>query len=476
MPLFSESNDFPILRKFRNTNITVMENVINQFKLKSKREEKILLFCYKLLLIYENEFMFISIIENKKYWIRKPENWEINIDNKNIWNIKNFEQFEHLNVFHQLNNFNLSFTEELIDYFTEKINSFKDYDANGYNHYRLGFFHKENSSIEYINSYVIALCIIHDLISHLFCKYEINNFLFYIWVYKTTIRKSLYLQLFITIANGNSLYKNLNNIFYEENNNKYKLPFVTKKQCSDFLNLKTSYGSSIDKEILKILISSNGGSNQLIICLNNLIFQNLSNLKYQNFVYEIIKWFCKIEKEIPQINNKIQNKDFDPIFDYLFHCFENIPNYSLKGRTYKSILKAMEIWHKKLSIKEYSHYPQIWGHSQIQNFILDNYTITEILSIEELYQEGKELHHCVLSYIKKIHEEKSTIWSLKKNGVRQLTIEINANKFIVQVRGLKNRFATWDESIILNDWIAIESLEELKIDSIENVFGNLQIP
>lgn len=287
-------------------------------------------------------------------------------------------------------------------------------------------------------------------------------------------------NLVISLGNGESLWKNMKIKKFNTTCNDVivSLPLYTKKECNLFLNVPENiiidYLQFDNCIVLYVaityaLVIANNGSTRLFWFLNSfrkfrkdMLYEKTSLNKYK-----IIKWLCKIENEIKSDHYWDL---LNPTIDYLLYKFENDSNYSLKGRTYNSINKQMEIWHKELHIEKYSKYPQTWNHIlYVNNFEIElenkQYTITEILSAEELYQEGKELSHCVLSYIETIFatepeltlthrltHRNTTIWSLKENGKRLITIELSF-KFLQQCRGYKNRLISEFEKNIIEMWM-----------------------
>lgn len=77
----------------------------------------------------------------------------------------------------------------------------------------------------------------------------------------------------------------------------------------------------------------------------------------------------------------------------------------------------------------------------------------ELTSSKELLEEGQALQHCVGGYGPYCAAGYSSIFSLRYNNARQVTIEINPrNKNIVQARGVSNRRLSSSEQQIINLW------------------------
>lgn len=148
------------------------------------------------------------------------------------------------------------------------------------------------------------------------------------------------------------------------------------------------------------------------------------------------------------------------------------PNFSMNGRNAESLLRQIESWHERLGIRrtcKASH----WKKSHIKDFFFVDgietqenmivWRIFELLSHEELQQEGKHMNHCVATYSSSCHNGRSSIWSMSAEtheGIKKvLTIEIRTNEMdIEQVRGKRNRRATAKEREIIHRWAAREGV------------------
>lgn len=78
----------------------------------------------------------------------------------------------------------------------------------------------------------------------------------------------------------------------------------------------------------------------------------------------------------------------------------------------------------------------------------------------DLVLEGKNLSHCVASYVEDVIKEKCKILFIReKNGIDNslLTVEVRGNR-IVQVKGFDNRLAKSEERTFLNKWAEDKNL------------------
>jgi hypothetical protein len=84
-----------------------------------------------------------------------------------------------------------------------------------------------------------------------------------------------------------------------------------------------------------------------------------------------------------------------------------------------------------------------------------NWEIIELCTLTDLIQEGATLHHCVATYAGKCIAGTSRIFSLRRDGSPQVTIEVDTRlKQILQARGMQNRLASRGEMDRIQQWIS----------------------
>jgi hypothetical protein len=123
----------------------------------------------------------------------------------------------------------------------------------------------------------------------------------------------------------------------------------------------------------------------------------------------------------------------------------------MKGRTVTALLRLVDEWHGQLA-REARKRPLQWESSGINGFRwLDPeddvcWIIQELLTDQEVREEGKAMRHCVASYARSCAKGHTSIWSLQveegRGGTRRraMTIAVqNARKQITQARGRCNR-------------------------------------
>ncbi len=147
------------------------------------------------------------------------------------------------------------------------------------------------------------------------------------------------------------------------------------------------------------------------------------------------------------------------------------PNLSMKGRTVDSILRQIQAWHRQLARvprREVNHW-QPCGVPELErregtdsNFRI--WRIVELLSTQELVEEGRALHHCVASYEWSCLKQQCAIFSLRlhdRNGNQPLvTLEvIPKSRMVVQARGKYNRKITALETRVIRGWTTEAGLQ-----------------
>jgi len=139
--------------------------------------------------------------------------------------------------------------------------------------------------------------------------------------------------------------------------------------------------------------------------------------------------------------------------------------FSWRGRTASSARAAALRYHRQVRLIREAHLARqtelrgrtTWdnkGTDYVFEHGEDSWTITELCSLQELIDEGSALAHCVATYARRCVAEKSAILSLRRNGQRRITIELDCRTGgVVQARGMSNRGATPTEREIINMWV-----------------------
>jgi hypothetical protein len=250
----------------------------------------------------------------------------------------------------------------------------------------------------------------------------------------------VYRPWYITIASGGSFYK------------EHVKDFLTRKEAHAFL--ECPHEISI-LEALKFAIASQAGADvgrALRIARCKVGFNQLKIDRWR----DVLRFFAR---EVPE-----SVKEADDMIDWISERFNEDADFRISGHGYtiESIRKKVKDWHyalRRLKVMG-SH---SWDGHLLPNFKIevrssfnrgqmDTWTITQILNTKELAAEGTAQHHCVYSYRSRCQSGDCSIWSVKFNNNRKITMEVTNDGRIVQIRGYANRGAHADELHVIDRW------------------------
>ncbi len=280
--------------------------------------------------------------------------------------------------------------------------------------------------------------IIAALANHLFCKYDVPAFMGEAWL----TQNLEHVDWFLHMGKGH-------NIRTAE-----KLPFsLTKKEAHYFTQAPKK--TTIERAFRYAQVIALGGSSRLYAELVNSSMG--VDFKHHDFWTEVLHFFLR-QKELPMYQVR-------PIIDYVYAQRLGVggsSSFSMKGRSLKAVIQKMEAWHETLyQLNERALYDI---NTQWEGIALEDweyfgqegaYVIHQVTTYKDLLKEGKILGHCVGSYIHKILEEETSIWSVRcldgSHEKHTLTVELKYDE-IRQVRGERNRKPTAYEKRVIEAW------------------------
>lgn len=290
----------------------------------------------------------------------------------------------------------------------------------------------------------------NSLARHLFAKYHVPVFMdeaFY-------TGNAIHQDWFIHLGSGGNI------------RTAPKLPIpLTKKSAHHMMLAPDDY--DIPAAIRWGQIRAMGGDERLIRAyLKTRMGTNFTN---DAFWSSVIQWFMT--------NPMLDTNMYAPLVDYIHNqrfiasvpttngpLVPPQPNMSMKKRDVDATIKAMEEWHKRTGREQRAANVKCWNSSGIPEFHYQEggdrlFTIMELLSANELKKEGAAMSHCVGSYATSCLSGRISIWSLRENGERLLTIEVdNSIKTIRQARGRFNEKPTHKAHSIMSRWATSASL------------------
>jgi hypothetical protein len=177
----------------------------------------------------------------------------------------------------------------------------------------------------------------------------------------------------------------------------------------------------------------------------------------------VLAWFAK--------NPMLDMNQLGPLIDYISYRRNNDADFSMKGRSALAMLRGLNEWHHELRMvrdfKEHNYTPSGFKTGVYEtkkrinkSFVIQRWTIEEILTSKDLAAEGRAHKHCVYSYSSSIARGTISIWSMSLNKERMITIEVqNQSGMILQARGSHNRQMTAEEFRVLQKWANDNRLE-----------------
>lgn len=317
----------------------------------------------------------------------------------------------------------------------------------------------------------------HELLRHLFAKFDVPEFLDAGFV-KGELES---ISLFMNIGQGKS-FKDFE-----------FTPNITLNKKTYHHLLSTPADYTFFEAFRRAQILSIGGSEKLV---HNILGSKLKTLQrnQEDFWITVIQFFIAQPMfdydHVGPIIDYIANKKYATRFENGRNLPPEQPGFSIKGRTIQALLRQTEEWHDRLAIiarqqeiiarqnrrnQTYTYTPRptvtSWAKFRLPNFHYKNnekaYNIIQYSSTSELMQEGADMRHCVGSYAYSCSTGGTSIWSLRvteKGEMKKLlTIELNnRTSQIVQIRGRGNRKAEVSEMNIVNRWAMDQGLQVSK--------------
>ncbi len=251
------------------------------------------------------------------------------------------------------------------------------------------------------------------------------------------------IRCFMLVGAGKSLHKNL-----------FK-GFLSKKETHRFLTCRFNldYYRCMFYTIARTFTDDDGLSLRIAQ-------SKIGDMDYHSpFYRDVVRFFSHNPLPINQINDLV---------DYINHQYGRDNDYSLKGRTLSSLTTAMKIWHREVNLVKSigaATWEGLaladWTHAENNS----TWAVTQIVTGKALAAEGSAMHHCVSSYKGQCQSGKIGIFSLTvahnpyNPPERVLTIELDENADIRQIRGYANRTARPHEEKIVRKWASDNMLK-----------------
>lgn len=287
---------------------------------------------------------------------------------------------------------------------------------------------------------------LESLIEHLLVKWPVPRFLY--GVFHEQPAQSVGVGLFVHLAQGGSVQEAIAlGLLPAALNRAARHAFVqTKLECTVIAAIRHAQ------------VRAFGGSHPLACeLLNTFLGRELVD---DEFWSRVIQWICEHDEVEPgRVGHAV---------DRIRAARARNPSLSPNSRTLRGIVREPEpqltaIVPTPVDETPYRSSGFVPGEWTIDDpggaAIRETWTITEIRDPRELAIEGALLRHCVLTYHDRVRGGGCSIWSLRRDGARRLTIEVwNSTQRVVQVRGRKNRAPRTHEISLLMRWVEANGL------------------
>ena len=171
-----------------------------------------------------------------------------------------------------------------------------------------------------------------------------------------------------------------------------------------------------------------------------------------DFWRDTVRWLIRYRDQLTDETSAV-------ILEWAMHMYSEgttrrLPPFSWKGRT-PGRAQAAGLEYQQALSKPWAGYQWQAHNWDMEYAALDGtqWSVVELTSGEQLFEEGTSLHHCVATYAPQCAAGHSAVFSLRREGQRSLTIEVDPrSKRIIQIRGTFNRSAIVAEQTVINQW------------------------
>lgn len=335
------------------------------------------------------------------------------------------------------------------DYLTRLVALFLDYRTRGLSAWGRSMKHSRGD--------------IADLARHLFCQYPVPAWLDAVWgasesVKIREIERSLkWACWFVCLGNGGSLRKLARLMGFRLRNGTvahlldapaHLMPELAcmwaeavaitgKKRVADWLVKHPGYG--IDPTVVP---------------------RGRESVQFSRFWLQTVQWFAQYE-------DQLTDEQADELLEWGWYKFDQSRNaggtpFGWSGRTPRRCLREAPAFLERALRALGGETNRCWEAVGVSWELSETDTkggeevwrFEELVQSSALWEEGVAMRHCVARYDGACHRGMTVIVSLRRNGMRALTIELQGEKLVLgQVKGRFNRKATAEEERVVRRWV-----------------------
>ena len=292
---------------------------------------------------------------------------------------------------------------------------------------------------------------LYGLIDHLFVQYPVPLFLYAVFFDRHA--EPEHKKWFMTLAQGRSFPKTVKGT-------------MTSKEACAFLSAPE--GRKIHENVWWAKMKVAGIPDAMSGALIDRTFTRFGLNDQDGRLAEAIGFYA-------QHGQALNRASFDEVTDFVADKLRNDPQFRLKGRTASSVVKLTSEWHLLMQRAKIGTHIQ-WSGLKVADWTYEDkaevWDVFELKDNKELVNEGRKQKHCVYSYVQSCVAGRSFIFSLRacrklaadytddgkpiwsrEFETRRVTIELDASRTIVQVRGPLNRPPSGEEQQVLRRWM-----------------------
>lgn len=276
-----------------------------------------------------------------------------------------------------------------------------------------------------------------------------------------SIQNPYFLELFFSQVSGGSVFKE----YFKGVFTKKEAALIVKPKNKDFSvseNMVFAIAFQHSKDFSKSLrVSKSKLAVELRTTLNNFVlFKDKNRVGFfdnygdkLSFIRNCIMFFTNVDPESVE--------EIDDITDYFLKEYNENNKFSPLGKKYtiETARKKTDDWHRALRrVAVIGN--SAWDGHPIEDTKYEfgeeekfrEWKFVQIKKGKELAKEGNLMRHCVYSYKDGCIKGNISIWSLKVDNKRAVTIELGNDGKIRQARGKANRRLKKVEKEVINKW------------------------
>jgi len=181
----------------------------------------------------------------------------------------------------------------------------------------------------------------------------------------------------------------------------------------------------------------------------------------ETFWAQAIHWLCR--------DGRVERGEVGHLVDYFRHRRELDPTFVVEARRLVGLVPQLLRWHETLRAQHVEE--ELLPCSGFAERTVDlpdpgapdfpeHWELFELRNARAIAAEGHFMRHCVASYLPSVRRGTTSIWSLRRNGRRRVTIEVsNQTRQVVQIKGRKNRDPTPRELSLVQGWARTVGLD-----------------